>query len=294
MNIQEIVGVDVGGTTIKIGKVANGKLLNEIDFPTNANQSEQAIVESIIDGIRSVMGPDVTGIGIGVPGFVDEEKGIVYNVLNIPSWKEVHLKSQVEKALGKRVLISNDANCFALGEKIYGKGSKFHNLICITMGTGLGTGIIINDSLYSGLLSVAGEFGGVSYLAHNYNYYCSGKFFEVNYELSGKETHERALLGDIKAIKAFDEYGIHLGNLIKTILLTFGPEAIILGGSVSKSFRFFQKSMMDTVYTFPHKKMLETLFITTYTHDKIPVMGAAALILTNEKYSSQLMINYED
>jgi glucokinase len=260
--------------------VAEGKLISEYCTQTQAFRSKEAIVDDIINGIRQVMDPDVIGIGIGVPGLVDEKQGIVYDLTNIPSWNEVHLKKYVQQAFGRTVSISNDANCFALGEKMYGKGKRYRNMVGITLGTGVGAGIILNDQLCPGNLSIAGEFSSIPYLSHDYEYYCSGKFFSNVYGITGKELYERAHLADAKAIKIFDEYGMHLGNLLKIILLTIGPEAIILGGSGAGSFRFFQKAMMESIYNFPFKRVLNNLIIEVSHNEKIALFGAAALVLS--------------
>ncbi len=281
MDNQTMIGVDAGGTKVKVGRVTEGRIVAEVCLPTKASSPEFMIIEDIIFGIEQVMTPEVVGIGIGVPGLVDKENGIVYNVTNIPSWKEVYLKRQLEKHFGIPVNVSNDANCFALGEKHFGKGEPYKNLVCITLGTGVGAGIIINNHLHSGLFSTAGEYGALPYLQHDFEYYCSGKFFHNYHNNSGKEFYEKALSGDIKAIRVFDEYGDHLGNLIQTVLFTLGPEAIILGGSVAQSFRFFQKAMMENISKFPYKQVTNQLVIELSKNDGIAVIGAAALCLPN-------------
>jgi glucokinase len=276
--MESVIGVDIGGTKISIGKVVENKLLQEISFSTDALRPEGQIIDDITNGIGQLIDPYVVGIGIGVPGLVDETEGIAYDLTNIPSWKEVHLKKHIEKAFGKRVRISNDANCFALGEKVYGKGTKYNNLVGLTLGTGIGAGIIINGSLYTGKLSIAGEFASIPYKGHNYEFYCSGKFFTEIYGLSGQEVYEKALYGDFKSIKILDEYGAQLGDLIKTVLLCLGPEAIIFGGSGARSFRFFHKAMMESINQFPFKRVTDQLAIEVSQNTMTPVLGAAALI----------------
>lgn len=277
--MESIIGVDLGGTKIRFGKVTGGRLLSEYCLQTQASGPKEAIVNDIIDGIRQIIDPGVIGIGIGVPGLVDEKEGIVYDLTNIPSWNEVHLKKYVQQAFGVTVSISNDANCFTLGEKMYGKGKECRNMVGITLGTGVGAGIILNDQLCPGQLSLAGEFSSIPYLSHNFEYYCSGKFFTNVHGITGEELHDRAFLADPKAIKIFDEYGEHLGNLLKVILLTVGPETIILGGSGARSFRFFHKAMMESIYKFPFKRILKNLVIDISQNEKVAVLGAAALIL---------------
>src|SRR5690606_24955530 len=114
-----------------------------------------------------------------VPSVVDVDKGIVYDVQNIPSWKEVPLKAIMEERYGVPVQVNNDANCFALGEKYFGQGRDSKAFIGLTLGTGLGAGIILNDKLYAGPNCGAGEFGMVPYLDYHYEYYASGQFFTL-------------------------------------------------------------------------------------------------------------------
>lgn len=122
------------------------------------------------------MCPEVAGIGVGVPSVVDSEEGIVYNVANIPSWAEVPLKRLLQERFSVPVYINNDSNCFALGVKLFGEGRKYRNLVGMTIGTGVGTGIIINGELYSGQNTGAGEIGSLPYLSHDFEHYCSSGF----------------------------------------------------------------------------------------------------------------------
>lgn len=288
--MESVIGIDIGGTKISIGKIADNRILEEICFSTDAFRPAGMIIDDITSGISQMMDDTVIGIGIGVPGLVDEIEGIAYDLTNIPSWKEVHLKKHIEKTFGKRVSVSNDANCFALGEKMFGRGWKYNNLVGLTLGTGIGAGIIINGKLYPGKLSIAGEFASIPYKNHNYEFYCSGKFFSEIYKTTGQDVHERALSGDLKAVKILDEYGSHLGDLIKTILLAVGPEAIIFGGSGARSFRFFHKGMMDSIDEFPFKRITQQLEIEVSQNDKINLLGAAALIYDQRMISKNTKV----
>src|SRR5687768_1430608 len=117
MNNSKIIGLDIGGTKIHLGLVQEGAILAELKLPTSAQASKEQILAEIRSGIQSLMEDSVIGIGIGVPGLVDEQNGIVYGVQNIPAFKEVHLKTHLEEYFGKPVYLTNDANSFVLGEK---------------------------------------------------------------------------------------------------------------------------------------------------------------------------------
>jgi len=275
---NRIVGIDIGGTKISIGILVNGKIEASIKLKTPAEGTQEEVVEHIIQGIESLPGYNqAMGIGVGAPGLIDEERGIIFSVNNIPSWKEVHLKKYLYDHFKKPVFITNDANCFAIGVKTYGEGKNYSNLVGLTLGTGVGAGIIVEDMLYSGVCSCAGEFGGIPYLDADFEDYCSGKFFKRVHHTTGSEAYAKALANDRESLILFSELGSHIGNLIKTMLFVLSPEAVFVGGSVSKSFDLWKDSMWETVKTFPYKKAMEKLVIERSTLSKMSVIGAAAL-----------------
>ena len=125
------------------------------------------------------MSDHIKAIGIGVPSVVDTHTGIVYDVQNIPSWKEVAIAQKMQELYKLPVLVNNDANCFALGEYHFGKGKGTKSMVGVTIGTGIGAGIIINGKLYCGPNCGAGEFGMIGYLDKVVEYYASGQFFKL-------------------------------------------------------------------------------------------------------------------
>ena len=282
MDNQKIIGIDIGATKIHVGMVQNGEVTDDVTFATPSQAPEKEVVDEIIKGIEKLISPDIAGIGIGVPGLVDEEQGVVYDLWNIPSWKEVYLKKYLEDHFSKPVHITNDANTFVLGEKIYGKGRQFKNLVGITLGSGFGTGIVIHDQLYSGTLSSAGELASIPYLDSNLEDYCSGKFFRKQFNMEGGEVHALAQKGDEKAKDILTQYGGHLGNALKTILYVLSPQAILLGGSVSGSYEFFKDGLDASIDKFPFKRVTSRLTIEPSSIKNASVLGAAALITMRE------------
>jgi glucokinase len=274
---ESIIGVDLGGTKVSIGRVESQRVTEHVSANITTKGEVGQIMSEIIAGIEQVFDPGISGIGIGVPSIVDVANGIVYNVQNIPSWKEVHVKKILEERFQKPVYVNNDANCFAVGEKYFGKGQKFRNLVGVTIGTGLGTGIIIDNRLYCGINCGAGEFGSISYKDRIIEYYCSGQFFENVHGVKGQQVYEKARQGDAGSLEIFDEFGTHLGEAMKTILFAVDPEAIIIGGSVCRAYPFFEKAMWAKIETFPYWKTIDNLVIATSDQDHIAVLGAAAL-----------------
>lgn len=277
MKETKLIGVDIGGTKINTCRIENNRIVEQKLVKTPAQESKEFVLETIVASIKNVMTADVKGIGVGVPGMVDPLLGIVKQVQNIPSWKDVQLKQYLENEFQIPVFVNNDANCFAAGEKYFGHAKKINHFIGITLGTGLGGGIIIHDTLYNGMGTGAGEIGFLPYKDGIFEHYCSSQFFSKFYQTTGLEVYNRVLQGDAKAQDIMNEFGFYLGELIKQICSILAPEAIILGGSISKSFSTFEKSMWDNIHTFPFPSVIKNLKVLASDVDDISVLGAAAL-----------------
>lgn len=273
----KIIGIDLGATNIRGAVVDNETLSEIISRRIHTKGTEQQVLDDVFFIIDKLIGKDITAIGIGVPSVVDVEQGIVYDVVHIPSWKEVHLKQILQEKYQIPVLVNNDANCFALGEHYFGKGKGEKNMIGLTIGTGLGAGIIINNLLYAGPNCGAGEFGCVDYLDNNYEFYCSGSFFNNVYGLNGEDIFKNAQKGDPRALKLYGEMGTHLGNAIKVIMYTYDPSLIILGGSVQLAYDYFEKNMWERIQTLVYPKSVERLKIERSVLENSGILGAAAL-----------------
>ncbi|MDB5007980.1 MAG: glcK [Mucilaginibacter sp.] len=273
----KIIGIDLGATNIR-GAVVNDEAISAIiSKRIQTKGTEEQVLGDVYGLIDTLISDDVKAIGIGVPSVVDVKLGIVYDVVHIPSWKEVHLKELLEARYHIPVFVNNDANCFALGEHYFGKGKGVADMVGLTIGTGLGAGIIINNHLYAGQNCGAGEFGMVDYLDQNFEYYCSGSFFQNVYGLNGEDVFKNAQNGDQTALKLYHELGVHLGNAIKMIMYTYDTELIILGGAVPSAYEYFEKTMWERIKTFGFPKSIERLQIKTSQLANSGILGAAAL-----------------
>jgi len=276
MTNSNYLGVDIGGTKVHAGVVQAGKLLEEVCFETSATAPQAQILAELARGLAPLVA-GVAAIGIGVPGLVDEENGIVHNVQNIPSWCEVHLKQYLARCFGKPVYLTNDANAFAVGEKMYGQGQPYANLVGLALGTGVGAGLILNHRLYSGTLASAGEFGCIPYRDKTIEDYCSGKFFAQRTGRPGAAWHALARQGNAEALALFAEFGQHLGRAIHIILYAVSPQAIFLGGSVSRSYDYFRGGLHESLAAFPFRQITERLVVAPSALGNAAVLGAAAL-----------------
>lgn len=269
------IGVDLGGTNIVAGLVDGQSMIRKVKVACPAKGSQEEVIEAIASLIRELMNNGVESIGVGVPSVVDTKKGIVYNVANIPSWVEVHLKDILEEIFGIPVKINNDANCYTMGVSRFGKGQGFADMVCVTLGTGVGSGIIIDGNLYEGRNAGAGEVGCLSYLDKDYESYCSTPFF-VSHSTSGAELSAKAETGDAEAIALWNEFGGHLGELAKAILFAYDPEAIVFGGGIAAGHTHFEAALRERIKTFPFETAKDVKILFSEDGD-MALYGASAL-----------------
>lgn len=269
------IGIDIGGTTINLGLVDGGRLASVKTVPSFTPDATKAeTLDYLSEAIRQVLVPEVQGIGIGVPTIVDPANGIVYQAVNIRSWDCVHLKDELEARFNLPVRVNNDSNCFALGaaarlDRVYPV------MVGITLGTGLGMGVVKDGELFSGTRCGVGELGSAQYNGADYESFCSKKFF-TDRAWSGKEASDEADLGNPRAIEIEKEFGMHIGNLLALVMLAYDPDCIVLGGGVARSWPHFKDSMWETLrkaYPYP----LDFLRIQAMPEGEIPVLGAAQL-----------------
>jgi len=274
---MKVIGIDLGATNIRGAIVTQESHTEPISTRIHSDGSVEAVLEDIYQTIDPLINEEIAAIGIGVPSVVDTDEGIVYDVQYIPSWKEVPLKQILEKRYNKKVFVNNDANCFVLGEYYFGKGRGASSLIGLTIGTGLGGGVIIHNKLFPGCNCGAGEFGLLPYKDNILEYYCSGSFFRNIHGLDGVQVFEAAKKGDAKALALYAELGIHVGNAVKAVMYTYDPELIVLGGSVAQAFDWFRKTMWQEIKTLAYGKSAERIRIEISNLTNSGILGAAAL-----------------
>lgn len=281
MNIDKIqlVGIDLGGTNVRAGLIENGKVINHASSKVPKSETDpKPVLACIIEVVRQVFTPKVKGIGLGLPGLMDKNDGIIRAITNIPSFTNIPIKQILSDEFNVPVFIDNDVNCFILGEKFFGAGKDFRNVVGLSLGTGMGTGIITGNKLLEDANGGSGEFGEVPYLSANLEAYCSGQFFKDLLNITGEEAFDRAAQGDERILNAFTEYGKHLGKAIHIVLLAFDPQAIIIGGSAAHSKEFFHKAMLEEVNKFVFQNSLKQLTIKYAEEPYSPILGASKLV----------------
>ena len=258
------IGVDLGGTNMRAGRIVGDRLVAQGSAPTPKDAADcEETLEALIEVIRSVWDESVVAIGIGVPSVVD--------------WEEVHLKEILEACFSVPVYVDNDANCFALGERIFGEGKTVDNFVGLTLGTGLGGGIIQNGKLLADANCGSGEFGMIPYQGQILEYFCSGSYFMNVWGVDGKEMYTRAMRKDEQALEAYRQLGVHVAAAIKIVVLTVDPEMIVFGGSVTAAHELFEESMYEDLKDFAYPNSIKNLKIRFSKLENPGLFGAASL-----------------
>ncbi len=257
------LGIDVGGTNVKLGIVdARGKILARSVMPTKPyNRHPQELICAIFTHIYALLKnskitlSQISGIGIGLPGAVDPFKGLVIFLPNVPGWKNIYLRKIFEKEFHKPTVLENDVNMITLGEWKFGAGKGKNDLLCMTLGTGVGGGLILDGKMYRGEGFVAGEIGhmpinedGPACNCGGYGcferYVGNGPLLEKIAAIFGDKTltipdvYALALKKDKRALKFFEETATHIGNGLVGVVNLLNPPLIIIGGGVSNNRRF--------------------------------------------------------
>lgn len=275
---KPVIGVDLGGTNVRAGLVSSDKILSLSARKLRSQGTEAEVFEDLCEVIREAGVKKAGGIGIGVPSLVNPRNGVILDTTNIPSWQSVPLRRKLEKKFGLPVRIDNDANCFALGEHHFGQGRGCENFVGLILGTGMGAGIVARGQLLSGVLCGAGEFGIIPYRDSILEHYCSGQFFR-KFGWEGAELSAAAQQGNTEALELFTRYGEHLAEAFQIILYALAPEMIIIGGSVSLAYPYFQAALTRVMEEkFAYQGVWRNLKIKVSRKPQVAVLGAASLL----------------
>jgi glucokinase len=263
------IGVDLGGTAIKVGICSEeGKLLQTYEGPTEADKGAETLIDNIERYVRHIVEQSqfdweqVKGIGAGVAGFTNVREGIILLAPNV-GLRDFHIRKILEGRLGKPIMIDNDANVAALGEAWGGAGAGIDNCVCYTLGTGVGGGIIINGKIYQGFSGLAGELGHISVVPDLEAIQCGcGKMgcletvssatgiirmgkdavargertsLSLVEQITAKDVFDAAKAGDEVSIRIVNRAAYYIGKSLAAVALVLNPELVIIGGGVSKA-----------------------------------------------------------
>jgi glucokinase len=256
------IGIDFGGTTVKPGVVADGKIVARLpplrtrDHP--GHDSLLAAIRQAIETLRQ-QHPDVAAVGAGLPGLVDSINGRVWQLSNVPGWENVALTPLLEEWTGLPAAIDNDANAMAYAEWLYGAGRDGVNVICVTLGTGVGGGLILDRKLYRGSRLGAGEIGQMTIdpngVPGQYGNFGALEKYVGNAQIAERAQtlyhaagltktlegcspialEKSARAGDAVAARVWEEVGFHIGITLCDIVWLLNPDRIVIGGGVGRA-----------------------------------------------------------
>lgn len=247
----QVIGVDLGGSAIKLGRFdQQGLCLQSLTIATPQPASPQAVLQAIVEAIAQ-LDPEQksVAIGVGTPGPADAAGRIARVAINLAGWQDIPLADWLEASTGKPTVLANDANCAGLGEYWLGAGKSFQDVIVLTLGTGVGGAVILNGKLFVGRDGAAGELGLItlnpdgpdcnSGNAGSLEQYTSVRAIRRRTGLEPHELGDRAEAGDTEAIAFWQAYGRDLGAGLASLIYILTPEAVIIGGGISASAKFF-------------------------------------------------------
>lgn len=324
MTEKWLVGVDLGGTTTKLAFINfYGEIIHKWEIPTDNSDEGKNITTNIAKSIdQNLIQLDqpkskIIGIGMGAPGPVDYSSGVVYNTVNL-GWKDNYpLKDLLEVETGLPAFIDNDANCAALGEMWKGAGEGAKDLLCVTLGTGVGGGVIANGNIVQGVSGAAGEIGhitsvpeggapcncgksgcletiasatGIVRIAHERLAASQDQtgilfgLYKENGKVTAKDVFDSARNEDKLATEVLDEVSLFLGLALANIANTLNPETIVLGGGVSKAGDILVNKVTSNFekFAFPRVKESTKIALATLGNDA-GVIGAAWLMKNTVK-----------
>jgi len=273
------IGVDMGGTNLRVAAIGtDGQLLEKITLGVKVALGRDYVIGEMCDAILRLTSQykssgRFVGAGIGVPGIIDMETGMMRKSANLPGWSDFPVRDEIERRLGVRVFLENDANAAGLGEKWMGAGRDVDNMVMITLGTGIGGAIILNGKLFYGMNGMAGEFGHITVEPDGYpcgcgNHGCAERYASAtgvvrmareaiesgkapylakaasgDAEFSAKSIYNLAIQGNADAQAIFVRFGRVLGIMMADIITVLNLDMSVIGGGVVSAWDAFAPTM---------------------------------------------------
>jgi len=318
LNPSYDIGIDIGATSVKAGIVKrDGRLVEKAAIKTSEIQGPAhflSLLEKLIEQMLKTSKIEkraVGGIGVGAPGWVEHYKGIVRELTNIPDWENVPLALQLEEKTGLKAFVDNDANVMAIAELHYGAGRGHRNVVCLTLGTGVGGAIVINGEVFRGAHGLAGEIGHMTLDLQGPECACGARGCLENYvgnrfivenavkrleknshgpqgnillkmaggdpgKITPKMLAEAAYEGDKIAIEIWRETGHYLGTALAVLVNLINPECFIIGGGVAKAGAILFDEMRNTMASLAMNDLgKETPILEAQLSEDAGIIGAA-------------------
>jgi glucokinase len=261
------IGLDLGGTNLRAAAVdRSGRMLNKVVGRTQYSEGREAIVRDMVEAIEAMRNEfgkeNLTGIGIGVPGFISLQEGVIKNSNNLSALENFPIRDEIGKRLGHKIILENDANAAALGEKWIGAGRDVNDLVMLTLGTGIGGGIISNGKVLRGVNGMAGELGHITAVPNGNPCGCGNRgcvekhasasaiiamarMVGLGDNLSAKQVYDLAAGGNERAKMVFVSMGEALGIVLAMLINSFNFPLYVLAGGVIAGWDQFAPALLE-------------------------------------------------
>jgi glucokinase len=272
------IGVDLGGTNLRCAAIDSaGKMLDKIAGSTEIQAGRDAVINDMVQSIETLRGRlgehNLRGVGIGLPGFILMDKGVIVGSNNMPEFDNYPVRAEIEKRLGAKVILENDANAAALGEKWMGAGRQVEDMVLLTLGTGIGGGIIADGRVLHGTLGMAGELGHLTVVPNGNPCGCGNRgclekhasataiaamarLMGLGHDLTSEHVYDLAVAGNERAVAIFHSMGEALGVAVGNLINIFNFPLYLLSGGPLPAWNFFAPAMIAEVerrsFTYRH------------------------------------------
>src|SRR5690242_2907571 len=277
------IGVDLGGTNLRIAAVdSNGKTLEKITTTTEVARGRDQVIDEMCAAILQIVvqqrgAGELAGIGIGVPGIIELQTGMLHESPNLPGWHNYPVRDEIERRLQTAVVLENDANAAALGEEWLGAAAGVDDMCMFTLGTGVGGGVVMQGKIWHGMTGMAGELGHINVEPEGHPCNCGSRgcleqyasataikrmaqeailsgqasqmarVFKEDVEFNSKMIFNLAMQGDASAQTIFERVGKALGTVIADMVNIFNFPMYVVGGGVASAWDAFAPSMLETI-----------------------------------------------
>jgi glucokinase len=298
------IGVDLGGTNLRIAAVSSdGQLLEKVTLGTKVALGRDHVISEMCEAIQRLSAQyketgKLLGAGIGVPGIIDMQTGMLRKSANLPGWEEYPVRAEIERRLNARVVLDNDANVAALGEQWLGAARGVPNMAVVTLGTGIGGGIVLGGKIWHGMNGMSGEFGHVTLEPEGHICGCGNRGCAEQYasasaimrmareaiasgeastfaaaassdpEFGAKSIYNLAIQGDEHARRIFRTFGRYLGILLADLVNVLNLDMYVIGGGVSSAWDAYAPNMFE--------ELRERSLVYAATAAVNPLMGDAS------------------
>lgn len=284
--------LDIGGSKINAGLISGRKIIRNKKISTGAKKGRKAVIKNIISITREFFNNKVSDVCVGIAGQINYKKGIIVASPNLP-FKNCKLEKILKREFRKPVFIENDANCFTLAEAKYGAAKGYKNIVGVTLGTGIGGGIIINNKIYHGWQGTAGEIGHMTISSEKEKCSCgqSGHFeilasgtamVNIYKNLTGKKKNtfkieNLAIKGDKRALQTIKIMSKYLGIGLANIINILNPEIIVIGGGMARVNLLWSKLKTETYKRVLYSPLKRTKIVKTKLDDDAGILGASLI-----------------